>query len=120
MIIPKKITRIPFAAFASNTSLTEVVFLGSTATIEDMSFSSCQSLTYIDIPIGTIHIGDMAFYACTNLTEITIPDTTVSFGIDIFGETSNIVIIASENSMAETYAKENGFDYQEAVVDIIE
>jgi len=120
VIIPKKITRIPFAAFASNTSLTEVVFLGSTATIEDMSFSSCQSLTYIDIPIGTIHIGDMAFYACTNLTEITIPDTTVSFGIDIFGETSNIVIIASENSMAETYAKENGFDYQEAVVDIIE
>lgn len=120
VIIPKKVTRIPFAAFASDTSLTEVVFLGSTTTIEDMSFSTCQSLTYIDIPTGTIHIGDMAFYACTNLTEITIPDTTVSFGNDIFGETSNIVIVALKNSMAETYAKENGFDYQEAVMDIIE
>lgn len=120
VIIPKKVTRIPFAAFASNFSLTEVVFLGSTATIEDMSFSSCQSLTYFDIPVGTIHIGDMAFYACTNLTEITIPDTTVSFGNDIFGEVSNIVIVASMNSVAETYAKEYGFDYQEAMMDIIE
>lgn len=120
VIIPKKVTRIPFATFASNTSLAEVVFLGSVATIEDMSFSSCQSLTYIDIPIGTIHIGDMAFYACTNLTEITIPDTTMSFGNEIFGRTSNIVIVAPKDSVAETYAKEYGFDYQEAVVDIIE
>lgn len=120
VIIPKKLTRIPFAAFTSNTSLTEVVFLGSIATIEDMSFSSCQSLTYIDIPIGTIHIGDMAFYACTNLEEITIPDTTVSFGNEIFGEVSNLVIVTPKNSTAETYAKENGFGYQEAVVDIIE
>lgn len=120
VIIPKKLTRIPFAAFTSNTSLTEVVFLGSITTIEDMSFSSCQSLTYIDIPIGTIHIGDMAFYACTNLEEITIPDTTVSFGNEIFGEISNLVIVTPKNSTAETYAKENGFGYQEAVVDIIE
>ncbi len=120
VVIPKKVTRIPFAAFASNTSLTEVVFLGSVATIEDMSFSSCQSLTYLDIPIGTIHIGDMAFYACINLTEITIPDTTVSFGNEIFGEISNIVIVAPKNSTAETYAEENGFDYREAVMDIIE
>ncbi len=120
VIIPKKVTRIPFAAFASNTSLTEVVFLGSITTIEDMSFSYCESLSFFDIPIGTIHIGDMAFYACTNLEEITIPDTTVSFGTEIFGEILNIVIVAPKNSMAESYAKENGFGYQEAVVDIIE
>lgn len=120
VVIPKQVARIPFAAFGSNTSLEEVIFLGAPSTIEDMSFSSCHSLMLMDIPIGTVHIGDMAFYACSNMTEITIPNTVVSFGNEIFTDVLNLTIVAPKSSAAESYAKENGFDYEEAVVDIIE
>lgn len=120
VVIPKGVARIPFAAFGSNTSLEEVVFLGAPSTIEDMSFSSCPSLTLMDLPIGTVHIGDMAFYACTNMEEISIPNTVVSFGNEIFTEVVHLTIVAPKGSTAETYANENGFDYEEAIMDIIE
>lgn len=90
------------------------------------SFHSCKSLTNIEIPYNVINVSSNSFMDCDNLKDITfskyIKNIGISFGYHIgypswsWGPESltkidGITIKGYSGTVAETYAKENGFTF---------
>jgi len=70
------------------------------------------SSSYV-IPEGTLAIGEAAFHSCRALTEITIPSSVTIIEESSFSYVSeNLLFTVDKGSYAETWAIENGFDYQ--------
>lgn len=82
VVIPETITKIGTAAFAYNSSLSEVEFAESIAidSIPRGAFGYCSSLKSISIPDGVETIGVMAFAYCSSLVTVEIPE-----GVSIIG-----------------------------------
>ena len=87
-----------------------------------MSFYGCINLKEIVFPNSEIHIGEEAFLSCDKLTEVTIPATVTQIGEDAFGyyydsyrdsnkPIKNFKIYGYENTAAQKYAEENGFEF---------
>ncbi len=123
----RKITLIADSAFCNKESITEVILPESIETIGAYAFENCSNLTIINLPEGLKQIEYEAFYS-TALKEIYIPDSVEDIGEYAFGyyrirddslswneanyrKTENFKIIGSENSAAEKYAHENGFEF---------
>lgn len=75
-------TRIPAAAFANCTSLTNVVLPSTMTSIGANAFSNCTSLAEITIPASVITIDASAFGGCTALRRVTFEGDAP----DIIGE----------------------------------
>ena len=76
--------------------------------IEQEAFSGCSDLVHVKIPDGVEMIGDRAFDLCASLFTIEIPDSVTVIGDYSF---SDAVVICSEDSAAEEYAKNNHLPY---------
>ncbi len=110
--IPSSVTSIGYHAFAYCTNLQNVTIPSSVTSIDDYAFVCCESLTSVTISEGVTLIGDLAFYGCESLTSITIPSSVTSIYYDSFaGCPSDLTIYGSEGSYAETFAKENGINF---------
>lgn len=107
LLIPASVTNIKNYAFSGGSEFTSINIPGSVTSIGKSAFSGCDGLTSITIPDSVTSIGDYAFSACTGLTSINIPDSVTSIGKDAFAGCENLVILTSEGSYADTYAKEN-------------
>ena len=93
---------------------TEVVFEeGSALTnISTSAFLSMPRLDSIDIPEGVTAIGVNAFKNCTGLRRINVPESVTTINAKAFaGCSSALVFHVKEGSYAETYAKDNGWNY---------
>lgn len=91
------------------------------------AFRSMASVSEVRLPENLKAIGDFAFANCYNLKEITIPATvdeigTGAFGFNItrdtdtgevtdFKKVEDFVIKGYTNSIAESYADANGFEF---------
>jgi hypothetical protein len=60
------------ASFRGCSSVTRVVFSGSTRVIGELAFYECSGLIKLTIPSGVTSLADMAFEGCTNLKSLTI------------------------------------------------
>ena len=100
----------------------ESVKLGkNTEMIEDSAFEG-TSLKHIDIPNTVTSIGQNVFYNC-KLTSVTVPKSVVFIDNYAFGyvpdpngqprKIDNFTIKGYKGTEAETYAKENGFKFEE-------
>ena len=122
IIIPNSVTTIGGYAFYGCTSLTSISIPGSVSTIGDCAFLHCSNLTDLTISEGVTQIGDSAFDG-TSLTSISIPKSVRSIGYEAIGffmdEQNDIapkpgfLIRGYAGTAAETYAKENGFEFLE-------
>ncbi len=73
------------------------------------AFSYCAGLTSVTIPDSVTSIGKWAFWFCESLTSITIPKSVTSIGDEAFDTLETIY--GYENSYAQTYAEENGYEF---------
>lgn len=116
--IPNSVTSIEQEAFYYCTSLTSLKIPNSITSIENYTFEGCTALTSVKLPNSITSIADKAFYNCTSLTSINIPNSVISIGnsaFHIFDKSGpvpkpGLTIYCEQNSYAETYAQENGFN----------
>lgn len=118
--IPDSITTIGDNAFEFCDSLTEVVIPDSVSKIGFGVFFRCSSLKKVTIPDSVTSIGYLAFASCDSLTEVTIPDSVTNIADKAFGyyndgkdKYETFTIYGVKDSAAETYAKENEFEFIE-------
>ena len=128
--VPDTVTKIGSRAFAWCNSL-ETVEIGSGINeIPEYCFNHCSSLKNVTIPVGITKIGLRAFSYCSKLEEQTIPSNVsevgerafagcsslkyvvfdnpnVSLGNNMFDNTDNVVVIASEGSSGKNYCENN-------------
>ena len=97
----------------------DYVVPSGTRTIAEKAFYLCNSLTTVTIPEGTTSIGRNAFYSCRNLTSVTIPYTVTNIGEKIFAYcTYNPVIYGYSVTVAEDYARDNGYRFIPIMTDL--
>lgn len=125
--IPKGLSRVPTIAFSGtyveNKELESIVIPDTVKTISEGAFWNCTSLTSVVIPQSVTSIRGSAFVACRSLKTIVIPASVTSIAANAFdgagtGEDEEdgedtITIKGYAGSYAETYAKKNGFPFEE-------
>ncbi len=105
--IPDSITSIGNSTFYNCTSLNSINIPNTVTSIGNSAFRGCTSLSSINIPDSITSIGSSAFYGCTSLSSITIPKNVTSIGEGAFDNCENLIITASCDSFAVTYATTN-------------
>ena len=102
---------------------TKIVLKQGTKSISKDAFSSCINLTNIVIPNSLLSVGGGAFMNCSKLKSITIPRNMEDIGEYAFGYSDigihygspvkyeDFTIKGYKGTIAETYAKENGFKF---------
>ncbi len=114
--IPVSVTSIRELAFAGCENLNNVTIPDSVTSIGAGAFEYCDSLTSVIISEGITSIGDTAFYGCFSLSSVAIPKSVITIGRDAFDgcaedSSEEFTIYGYKGSYAETYAKENGFNF---------
>lgn len=115
--ISDNVTEIGKYAFLNCSSLKSVKLSNSIRKISQGAFMGCSSLTNISIPNNVNTIEASAFLACTSLKSITIPASVTEIkrqplGYDYLdAKIEDFKIYGYKNTAAETYAKENGFEF---------
>ena len=125
--ISNNVTSIGKGAFQS-TIIQKIELPASLESIGEYAFNNCQNLQEVTIPNKEIKIENRAFYNCPKLNTVTIPAKVKEIGKNAFGYQGNIFdeedyeygeensiqdfkITGYSNTAAETYAKENGFEF---------
>ena len=110
--IPSSVDHIDMDAFCGCENLKSITIPGSVMGICNDAFNGCKSLTTVTISNGVKEIGPKAFKNCTALTLVTIPaSVTIIDDNAFYGCSSSLLFLATEGSVAETYAQENSIDY---------
>ena len=107
--IPKGVTSIDANAFANCPNLTEVVFLGATATegaattlaIGQQAFDRCTALSNIVLPDYTKTISANAF-SNSGIVNLVIPEKVTSIGKAAFYNCKNLLTLEFKNTSALT------------------
>jgi hypothetical protein len=120
LTMPDTVEYVGDEAFLNCSNLKEVTMSNSLKRIDAFSFAYCEKLTNITIPDSVTFIGVYAFSKC-GFTSITIPSSVTSIGdyaigYNIEDKIDDFQITCYVGTEGETYAKENGFDY-EAIYD---
>lgn len=125
--ISNNVTSIGKGAFQS-TIIQKIELPASLESIGEYAFNDCQNLQKVTIPNKEVNINNRAFYNCPKLNTVTIPAKVKEIGKNAFGYQGNIFdeedyeygeensiqdfkITGYSNTAAETYAKENGFEF---------
>ena len=110
------ITSLDWGVFMDCEALETITFSNCLTSIELEAFENCSTLKQVTLPESLERIGDRAFAECSSLKEIQIPETVVSIGEDVFqGVSEDFVIVGTEGSYAEAYAKEQGYTFRTMV-----
>lgn len=115
--------KIGSSAFSGCTLLSSVNLSGCSQfkTIGSYAFENCSSLQSVSLGNEVESVGNAAFYNCSALKNMTIMSMNTQFdynalgysdGDDGFIKKTDIIVTCRLNSIAQAYAKENGFDYQ--------
>ena len=111
--LPNSLEEIGKYVFVNNENL-KVIDIGKSLEIipEDLFIN----LNVSDVKIGENikNIGMMAFYGCKDLQIIYLPESIQNIEESAFGGagSENLVIQGKAGSVAESYAKENGFKFE--------
>lgn len=125
--ISNNVTSIGKGAFQS-TIIQKIELPASLESIGEYAFNDCQNLQEVTIPNKEVNINNRAFYNCPKLNTVAIPAKVKEIGKNAFGYQGNIFdeedyeygeensirdfkITGYSNTAAETYAKENGFEF---------
>lgn len=106
--VPKEVTKINTFAFSGLQGLDEVICNEGLVTIGESAFASCVSLEHVVLPESLETIEITAFNDC-KFMSIDVPAKVSSIGYCAFPKGCTLNVVGG--SYAETYAKENGYDY---------
>ncbi len=108
--VPNSVKVIGRGAFSHSTNLTEVYLGNEVQTISDYAFNTCSFLDYIKLDYKLESIGSHVFSHCP-MSRILIPDSVTQIDADAFYMSHIETIAGYEDSYAQTYAEENGYDF---------
>ena len=109
--IPDTVTAVEKGAFVM--SGVEVITIpGSVEKVGEQAFSRCLNLTKVVMENGVGTVGDEAFQSCEALENVIIMDANTEIGWSAFGNCTKLTVTAPSGSLAETYAKENGIQFE--------
>ena len=97
--------------FENCINLTSIKLPNNLKRISYQTFSGCKKIQKITIPQSVTSIINEAFYNCTNLENIIIPKSVSYIAPDAFRQCKKLTISGYLGTVAETYAKENGFKF---------
>ena len=97
--------------FEGCSSLKTIELPSGITKIGSEAFKDCSSLSRIKLQGKVTEIGSNAFKDCTQLVSIYIPTSVQKIGETAFTGCSLLTIYGTENSYAQTYAKENGIQF---------
>lgn len=121
--LPETLDIIPDSCFRACTSLREISLPQGTKIIEKFAFAGCTGLESADLGKSLMAVGERAFYMCSKLQSAVLPQTCYDIGKQTFGYTcdgnkmtvkTDMTLIGSSESAAESYAKENGIRFAES------
>ncbi|MBQ5559008.1 MAG: leucine-rich repeat protein [Lachnospiraceae bacterium] len=115
IVIPNSVSSFGSKVFRGNTSIVSVEIPGTVKEIPTAAFHSCTSLEKVTIDEGVTSIGKTAFYGCSNLTKVIIPNSVQNIDKNAFPNefADTIVIYGKSGSVAESFATENGFAFDD-------
>ena len=94
--------------FEGCTSLKTIELPSGITKIEEKAFKDCSSLSKIKLLNKVTEIGSNAFKDCTQMVSVYAPNSVQKIGENAFTGCSLLTIYGTENSYAQTYARENG------------
>ena len=101
-------------AFYDCTKLKEIAIPSSVKSIQKYAFAYCRSLQNVVLPRSVTSLGEKAFLNCSSLETITIPDSVTEISSSAFdGCSSKLTIKGAKGSLAEKFAKQQGFKFEE-------
>ena len=100
-------------AFYDCTKLKEIAIPSSAKSIQKYAFAYCRSLQNVVLPRSVTSLGEKAFLNCSSLETITIPDSVTEISSSAFdGCSSKLTIKGAKGSLAEKFAKQQGFKFE--------
>ena len=100
-------------AFYDCTKLKEIAIPSSVKSIQKYAFAYCRSLQNVVLPRSVNSLGEKAFLNCSSLETITIPDSVTEISSSAFdGCSSKLTIKGAKGSLAEKFAKQQGFKFE--------
>ena len=108
VILPQGLTKIGSCAFRDCSALENIEFTGNICNVDEWAFDRCSSLKNVKANFGTIN--EKAFLDCTALESVTDYNFNSEYSNDVFAA-SNPVIYGFENSSAQSYAEEYGYQF---------
>ena len=100
-------------AFYDCTKLKEIEIPSSVKSIQKYAFAYCKSLQNVVLPRSVTSLGEKAFLNCSSLETITIPDSVTEISSSAFdGCSSKLTIKGAKGSLAEKFAKQQGFKFE--------
>ncbi|MCM1132958.1 MAG: leucine-rich repeat domain-containing protein [Ruminococcus flavefaciens] len=121
--VSDNISLLPESCFRSCTSLRSITIPENITDIGDFCFSGCTSLSAVSLGEKTGTIGDCAFYMCSSMSGIYIPPSVKEIGFCALGfiptadgasKLDDFTIFGAKKSVAEKYADENNFTFENA------
>ena len=124
--MPEKVSYLGQCPFLCCTSLESLVIPNGVTVLKDDKgggfLENCSSLKSVIIPDSVTKINYHAFNGCTSLKSVIIPDSVVyiedyAFGYyydkktDSYKKVSDFTIYGKKGSVAEKYAKEQGYKF---------
>jgi len=132
VILPNSVESIENYAF-SGSSLTSLTLSKNLKSIGRFAFQNCNfpnivlpegltfideyafcgsSLTYVNLPSSLTTLNNYVFFSCLSLAYLRIPHTMTSISSSTFSNYKDLlVIVGCANSVAQTFAEENGFTF---------
>ncbi|MBQ8961985.1 MAG: leucine-rich repeat protein [Ruminococcus sp.] len=121
IVLPDGLTELGSSCFAGCGALSSAVLGRDLERIPERCFAACSSLTDVQLPDGLAAIGDEAFFGCGDLT-MTVPSSVTEIGVNAIGVRYDLrtgglapfddfLILGSDNSTADSYARETGVDF---------
>jgi hypothetical protein len=103
--------------FRGCSSLIEAVVPSNIKKVGHHTFEACSDLTIVRMEEGVEFIAEEAFNWCSNLSDIYIPRSVVSIGFGSLDTAGTLIeggltIHGYAGSYAETYATENGYNFE--------
>lgn len=109
--VPDSVVNIATNAFLRCYNLTSVRLSENLKFLDYSAFAYCTALKEISIPQNCLLIRKKAFFNCKRLHKVVIKGMDTLIEKDAFEGCEEIQIICKENSLAHTYAIENGIPY---------
>lgn len=111
--LPSNLTYLGNAVFSCNPYLTQVSIPAGVTTILGNTFYSCDSLTSVILPNTVRVIKGYAFRDCVNLEKVYIPQSVTVIDTYAFDDSNpDVTIICEKGSIAESFAREEGFAFE--------
>ena len=109
--MPNGITELGYEIFRDCIKLSKIYLPNALMKIGARAFENCSNLQSPWIPNGLTEIGERAFVGCKSIKEIWIPESVFTIGEGAFDQCTGLIIKGKRGSLAEKYAKYNGFSF---------